>query len=235
MILLSGDLHANELHELTAINSRNVKLFCEKASISKSDIKYHIILGDTGLLWPGDAGKKNDEFIIDFLDHKSFITLCILGNHDNYDAITKLPKIDIGLGNPVWKVSEKVYFLMRGKVYQIEDKKILALGGGLSIDKDDRIEGVTWWRQEQWSYIEVDALMKSCPSEVDYIVSHTPPLEAKLILKKDWLTDYFDETERINSFIAGATKFKHWFFGHYHQVADNDKFSCLYKNLRIIK
>jgi hypothetical protein len=37
---------------------------------------------------------------------------------------------------------------MRGEVYNIEGNSIFVMGGGYSLDKDFRTEGVSWWPQE---------------------------------------------------------------------------------------
>lgn len=237
MILISGDFHGNEMHEMETLNTKSIKNFCENKKIDSKEIKYHIILGDIGLFFPNEF--KTDMYNIDFFNSKPFITLAVLGNHDNYNAIETLPMVDIGIGSPVWKVSEKFYFLPRGKVYNIDGKKCLVLGGGLSIDKQFRTENLSWWKKEEWGYLETENLVNLLKKEnkFDYIFSHTAPLEANDELKKFKinLTDYNDTTVKLNSYVYSVAEFKHWFFGHYHINFNTNKFSCLYKNLEVIK
>jgi len=237
MILISGDFHNNEMNEISALNAKSIKSFCEKKKINDKEIKYHIILGDIGLFFPDEF--KTDMYNIEFFNSKLFTTLAVLGNHDNYNVIETLPLVDIGIGNPVWKVSEKFYFLPRGKIYNIEGKKCLALGGGLSIDKQFRTENLSWWKKEEWGYLETEDLINLLKEEnkFDYIFSHTAPLEVNDELKKFKinLTDYNDTTVKLNSYVYSVAEFKHWFFGHYHINFNTEKFSCLYKNLEIIK
>ena len=118
--MLSGDLHGNAVGELSAINSKNVEEKCKTPEL----IKYHIILGDCGFLF-GGSSVKNDKYLQSWFNSKEYITLCIFGNHENYDNILSLPKVDIGIGEEVYKVSEKIYYLQRGKVYTIEEKKLI--------------------------------------------------------------------------------------------------------------
>lgn len=236
MILLSGDFHGNQMNEMVTLNTKNIKKFCNENNVNEEDIKYHIILGDTGFLWP--KGEKQDKFNLKFFESKNFITLGILGNHDNYDAIEKLPLVDIGIGNPVWKLTDFFYFLPRGKIYTIEGNKILALGGGLSIDKYYRMEGVSWWKKEYWSYTEEHNLYEYLKDidEVDYVVSHTGTSESMELLRAFMSLDkYDDKTILINNYVASKVKFKKWFHGHYHMPVENDKYCCLYKNLGVIK
>ena len=50
-ILFSGDFHGNAAHELKSITKNSL---LEKYRQEKYDaIRYHIILGDGGFLWPG--------------------------------------------------------------------------------------------------------------------------------------------------------------------------------------
>ena len=235
MIMLSGDLHGNAVGELSAINSKNVEEKCKTPEL----IKYHIILGDCGFLFGGNS-VKNDKYLQSWFNSKEYITLCVFGNHENYDNILSLPKVDIGIGEEVYKVSEKIYYLQRGKIYTIEEKKFLVLGGGESIDKCYRIPRVSWWEQEQWSYTEQENLfnlLKEVKS-VDYIISHTAPdcfisfLEMHL---RHSLKEYPDNTVIINNEVNSQVEFKHWYCGHYHTTLTRDKYTCLYKDIRFIE
>jgi hypothetical protein len=241
-IILSGDFHGNECHEMTAINTKTMKSFCSAKSVNYDDIKYHIILGDVGILFPNSW--KEDMYNIEFFNSKPFITLGVLGNHENYSAIEQLPLVDIGIGNPVWKVSEKLYYMPRGKIYNIDGKKCLVLGGALSLDKEFRTEFVSWWKKEEWGYLETEDLLTllKTENEFDYVFSHSAPVEAGKYLSKFKgynglpidITNGFDTTVKLNSAVYSMIKFKHWFFGHYHVRFTEDEFSCLYKNLEII-
>lgn len=235
--MLSGDLHGNALGELSAINSKKVKAKCK----TPEQIKYHIILGDCGFLFGGSHKEvdKSDKYLQSWFNSKDYITLCVFGNHENYDKLLSLPKVDIGIGETVYKVSDKIYYLQRGKIYNIEDKKFLVLGGGESIDKTSRIPGLDWWKQEQWSYSEQEDLVNLLKNvtEVDYIVSHTAPddfidfLEMHL---KHSLREYEDNTVKINNYVNGIIKFNHWYCGHYHTTLTRKYYTCLYKDIKFI-
>lgn len=242
MIICSGDFHGNEMHEMTAINTKAMKAYCTAKNVDYNDIKYHIILGDVGILFPNNF--KEDMYNIEFFDSKPFITLGVLGNHENYPAIKSLELVDIGIGNPVWKVSEKLYYLPRGKVYNIDGKKCLVLGGAVSLDKKWRTEFLDWWREEEWGYIETENLLNFLKkeNEFDYVFSHSAPAEAAPFLAKfkgfnDMPINILkenDSTVRLNTMVCSMIEFKHWYFGHYHVHFTEEKYSCLYKNLEII-
>lgn len=235
--MLSGDLHGNALGELSAINSKKVKTKCK----TPEQIKYHIILGDCGFLFGGSHKEvdKSDKYLQSWFNSKDYITLCVFGNHENYDKLLSLPKVDIGIGETVYKVSDKIYYLQRGKIYNIEEKKFLVLGGGVSIDKDWRIPGLDWWAREQWSYTEQEDLFKLLKEidEVDYIVSHTAPdyfIDYLQMHLGHGLRQYFDNTVIINNEVNAEIEFKHWYCGHYHTTFTKDKYTCLYKEIKFI-
>lgn len=41
-----------------------------------------------------------------------------------------------------------IYHLMRGQVYNICNKSIFTFGGASSIDRNLRVDGVSWWKEE---------------------------------------------------------------------------------------
>jgi len=139
-ILLSGDFHANADKELFLITQ---KVLVEKYGQAQYDtIKYHIILGDGGFMWPG--GEENEKIHYFALSQRPFPILCVMGNHDPVLGHTDLSEIDIGIGEKVIVVNKEkpfVAYFKRGRVYTIENKKFLVLGGALSIDKEFRKPG----------------------------------------------------------------------------------------------
>lgn len=109
-IYISGDTHGiwdvNKLKELNA---------------TKDD--YIIICGDCGVLWD----KKSAPKVIELYESFGATVLFVDGNHENFDMLKALPIVEI-LGGRAHKVSDRIYHLMRGEVFDIGGKKILALG-----------------------------------------------------------------------------------------------------------
>ncbi len=54
--------------------------------------------------------------------------LFIDGNHENFDMLYNLPIAEFG-GGIVHKVDDGIYHLIRGEVYNIDEKKFLYLVG----------------------------------------------------------------------------------------------------------
>lgn len=101
-----------------------------------------------------------------------------------------------------------------------------------------RIAGRSWWAEEAPSQEELDhtcAKLAEAGWQVDYVITHCAPtsilpeigVSPKEATK---LTDFFD------SLIRGrGLKFRHWYFGHYHDEKDVGKFSLLYTRVLQIK
>jgi hypothetical protein len=137
-----------------------------------------------------------------------------------------LPEVDIGIGENVIVVNREypfIAYLKRGKIYNIENYKLLVLGGALSIDKKFRVPNKSWWKNEYWSEEEKDTLFKLLKKEknFDYVLSHTGPSRANDVVKTPNpildLPMFFDEVAALNEKIDGKITCKQWYCGHWHK------------------
>jgi len=220
-ILFSGDFHANAKGELEYI-SENTLLKKYKEELYKK-INYHIILGDTGFLWPEneEAEEKNNKE----LAKRPFPILYVAGNHEPVLGRSDLPEADIGLGENVVLVNKEKPFtayLKRGKIYNIEKYKFLVLGGALSIDKVYRTPLKSWWKEEYWSDDEKAAVFSLLENEnyFDYVLSHTGPSRINRVINNvdsDYIPKIKDEVSALNEMIDAKITCKQWFCGHWHK------------------
>ena len=222
-ILLSGDFHIDARGELAFLTKEYlVKQYGWKQF---NEISYHIILGDGGFLWPGQ--EERETVILETLAERPFPILCVFGNHEPVLGRPDLPEIDIGIGEKVIVVSEKnpqLFFLKRGKIYNIENRKFLVLGGALSIDKRFRRPNTSWWENEYWTEEEEAALFALLEKDnnFDYVLSHTGPdrINWKGFAKNgaDSPEKYQDKVAKLNDEIDSRINCKQWFCGHWHQA-----------------
>ena len=170
MIYITGDCHGN-------FERFNVSIFPEQNEMTKDD--YVIICGDFCGVWKKDKESKMETMILDWLDCKTFTTLFIDGNHENFDRRMAYP-IDEWHSEKVQKIRPLVIHLMRGQIYELEDKKIFTFGGASSHDIDGgileldnpdfkkkkkewdkgwrpyRINHLSWWKEELPSEEEME-------------------------------------------------------------------------------
>lgn len=221
MIFVTGDTHAN-----IDIGKLAVKNFPRQKDLSKSD--YLIVCGDFGLVWDGSS---REMWWQDWLTEKSFTTLWIDGNHENFDILREFPLTE-RFGGAVREIAPDIFHLDRGQVLTIDKKKIFVMGGARSHDKEYRIEHISWWEQEMPSRDEMDRAIESLDKhqwKVDYVLTHCAPRSIQSMLA-DWY-----ENDPLVSFLERVQKdldFKHWYFGHYHlDKRINDKFTALYNEI----
>ena len=126
MNYITGDFHSTfeklsrkrfpEQREMTGEN----RLFCT---------------GDLGLLWNVTPdGEEN--YWKTFLNNKAFDIYFVDGNHENFDRLYSESEIVERNGGKMRKISENIYLLLRGEVYEIGGKLYFTMGGGASHDYD---------------------------------------------------------------------------------------------------
>ncbi len=238
MIYITGDTH-NTI-DMSNVSGKRIKFCCKKMQADYKAISTVIILGDFGLPWYNCPIDENgihptaptEKYLLKWFKNKPFTIFAVMGNHDNYDMIEKLPEVEM-LGNKVLKVCDNVFYLKRGEVYQIEGKRFLILGGAMSDDKAYRIPHVSWWKQEEMNKTEKNRCIekiKQDGSSFDYVLSHTGTTKG---IASFGTSEINDSTVTFNNNIESMISYKKWFFGHWHtdwefDNYENSKFIPLY-------
>lgn len=211
-IFVTGDVHQSVMPRLSNTNFPTAK------DLDRSDLVF--IAGDFGVLW--NATETRDEsYILDWLSTRNHTTMVIGGNHENWPRLHALPIVE-KFGVKLGLIRENVYFVPNGTLINYGGKKIFCFGGAMSTDKNQRVEGVSWWPQEIPSYEEMNfgtLNLESVDYEVDVIITHTMPCEnvRMFCMSNGYHQDRIDDpTAHYLSFIAKHTKFKQWFCGHFH-------------------
>jgi len=227
-IFLAGDFHGNTDTRATL----SPMIFPQQQELTKDD--YLIQLGDFGLVWDNYVSATTEQGLVDWLSAKPFTTVVVLGNHENYDRILMLPEVEM-FGGTVWKYTDSIFILQRGKIYTIGGRTFFTMGGALSIDKHVRTEGRSWWRQEIPSYEEFDRglqALEDCDYTVDYVITHTLPrrlINEFMNYKRDqyfrqmgspegWydrISDQFIDTEEFNRKKDAVTEYLELIFLEY--------------------
>ena len=221
MIYITGDTHGPiDIHKLN-------KRYFDDSTLTKKD--YLIICGDFGLVWDKSS---EEQFWLNWLNEKNYTTLFIDGNHENHSLLNSYP-VEIWNGGKIHKIRDSVFHLMRGQVFTINNHTFFTMGGADSVDKDWRTPGKSWWPEEMPSdeeYIEANLNLYNYENEVDYIITHTAPTSIvnqliPEIKPPDRLTDFLEDIKK-------SVKYKHWYFGHFHDDRDIDKkHTLLYYNI----
>lgn len=128
-------------------------------------------------------------------------------------------------GGKVHRVKADIIHLMRGQIYTIDGKTFLTFGGALSIDREGRVEGETWWKEEMPTYEELDEAVRNLrnyQNQVDYIITHSCSERALQYpdLKMSIGQKCFSPEVQMLSYLEDIVTFKHWWFGHFHIDAE---------------
>ncbi|MDR1927295.1 MAG: metallophosphoesterase [Oscillospiraceae bacterium] len=205
MIYFTGDTHG-DLGRFSQPGMRKLK---------KGDTL--IICGDFGFLWDGSKVEKS---ILKKLGKKSYNVCFVDGAHENFELLQEYPVAEWN-GGKVHQLGGRLFHLMRGQIYTIEGKTIFAMGGGVSPDEEFRSEDenrMHWQIPSREELRAATAALEAVNGQVDYIVTHEPPLRIKAFLQlkqhdsnKDLtgLNTYFEE-------IGKCCRFERWFFGSMH-------------------
>lgn len=185
--------------------------FDYKAKIRRLGVKTSLQLGDFGLGFPNSF----DHF--DMSDIKGTHKF-IRGNHDN-PAICRKDEYyagDFGTieGDFVNGLYDKLFFI----------------SGAWSIDKAYRVEGKTWWEEEQLSQEELcEAVNKYNEDKPEIVVSHDCPTIVLQNLYPSRLIPTRTSQAMDVMFLTRKPQF--WIFAHHHQSwrknIDGCTFICL--------
>ena len=198
-VMFVGDVHG----DWTALN----------AFIAHHQPDILIQAGDFGYYWDHNQYKSQGKI----KPGKTKI-YWVAGNHENHDILKKSGKFPYG---SITEIEENIFFCAFGSTLTLPDRrKVLFCGGADSIDKQYRIIGKSWWRNETIQNDEFDYLAGHVDElgSIDIVVSHTCPTFFDLKIN-GWLEEKYKDPscEALNQ-IFKIFKPSLWFFGHFHMM-----------------
>lgn len=123
-------------------------------------------LGDFGFVWPGkdDDLKSLNRTLMTYGQRLYFVD----GNHEDFGRLYQYP-----IEDGIRKIASRITHLPRGYRWQTGGLKWLALGGATSLDRPRRLEGSSWWPEEELTLGE--AYRASEGGKVDIMLTHDAP------------------------------------------------------------
>jgi len=176
-----------------------------------NNCKIIIILGDFGF-FPNLQGY--DKFIKGLSEYslKCGVSIhWIKGNHENHEVLQSICNGSVN----VQEIHPNVFFHPNGNVWEVDGVKFLSMGGAWSIDKTRRIQGVSWFPDEEISNNDVYYSYEL--NDVDVVCSHDSPLSSNI---SEYLNFYPDPNTTSNQKklqeVVENVRPKFLFHGHYH-------------------
>lgn len=219
MIYVTGDIHG----EFKRFENKKLKKLTENDCL--------IVCGDFGFIW---SGSKEEQLILHKIGEKKFKTLFVEGTHENFNLLNSYPIIEM-YGGRVQQINKNIYHLLRGEIYNIDNKTIFTFGGGESSDKDIRQENGTWWKEEQPTMEEMAYAVKNLDKfnrKVDYIITHQPSMTDMALVNRHCsvspIATFFDE-------LSHNIEYKKWYFGSLHKNKKIPDAQCLFTDIVVMK
>lgn len=202
MLYITGDMHGDRQR----FGALRLRLMGKKDAL--------VICGDFGFLWNGSDEEKET---LEWIGRRRYPVLFLEGTHDNLDLLEQYP-VEEWNGGLTHHITGNLRHLIRGQIFDICGKTLLAVGGGESRDMVFRKAGENWWPGELPGYDELDgwfARLEEAGNRVDYIVSHQAPTNIDScvtgkVCEVTALTAFMDRVQQ-------RCQFSRWYFGAYHQ------------------
>lgn len=184
------------------------------------DTIFHV--GDFGI-WNNDKPFLNQmHFLLNQWEIEMYF---IDGNHENFDMLYEKKILEDGTRY----VRDRITYIPRGYRWEWHGMTFLGLGGAVSIDKDFRVEGRSWWAQE--ALTDEDILTAQSGGPVDVMFTHDSPASAPNSITDDWhgqmqamkyygkenLAACTDHRKRLQE-AADVNTPRLLFHGHYHRA-----------------
>ena len=226
-LIVTGDTH-NDI-DIRKINTKN---FPYQKELTKEDIM--VVLGDWGAIWHGN---NKDNYLLCQWENRNWTTFVVLGNHENYSAIEKLPIIE-KFGGRVYQAAPSIFLAVSGEIYNLNGQSCLVINGADSVDvyNEDgsfyRKPFVSWWPQEQIdekAYKNALRNLERVNFSVDFVFTHTGGTNVSSFLGfKPTFSDI-----KLQE-ILDRTIYREHLCGHYHLDKLTPTCRIVYNDIKLI-
>ncbi len=215
MVYITGDVHGN----LSDLDSRNIN------RLKKDDVL--IITGDFGFIWDNSSRELK---MLKKLSKRKHKILFVDGVHENFELLKKYEDVEL-FGARAQKISDNIYHLCRGEIYNIENKSYFCLGGGEVDDpfeKPDANPLHSPMPTDEALQYAVDNMQKA-GRKVDIIITHEAPASVKRLIRRDC------EINDLNIFLDTLlhnVKYDKWYFGSLHTDRTlSNQMTCVWQQI----
>jgi predicted phosphodiesterase len=200
-VLLVGDTHGIEADARAAIEAAELR-----------EVDYIVQLGDFAYGF--------DPKFMELWEFAPCPVYFLRGNHDDVGVLKHLAGSLVG-PDPV-EVWENVHYLPDGCTVHLGGSKVAVLGGAVSIDRANRVEDVSWWREE---CTRADAVIELITNhhQADVLLTHDAPEGIPAVQRRIGGFPAYPETQVNRRLLREA--FDHLrpamlAHGHYHFAYD---------------
>lgn len=144
-----------------------------KAKIARAlNIHHMMIVGDFGM-WPGVGGISFLDDVNEAARGNNLKVYALPGNHEDHDQWnwwlnSGMPKDE----NKFTYVRSNLLISPKVHNWKWAEKRFFIAGGAVSIDKQWRTEGKSWWKDEEFSESDLASVEKYKGPDIDYLFTH---------------------------------------------------------------
>lgn len=129
-------------------------------------------------------------------------------------------------------------FAKNGELYDIDNKKVLVIGGTYSVDKNYRIiYRYPWFKDEQLSKKEMNNILNKYKGHhIDIVLSHTCPLKCEpteVFMKGIDQSNVDKSMEKFLDKLEEYIDYDKWYCGHYHIEKQIDKLEFMFGRIKV--
>lgn len=148
------------------------------------------------------------------------------GNHEHHYFLTGGPDPNPIEQDGTRRITGNIHHLPRGYRWEWWGVQFLALGGAHSVDRQWRVEGVDWFREEIISISDAHTAVQG--GIVDIMVTHDCPDDVDIPLgDNSWIPrEELTRAEKHRQFlghVVDSVQPKHLFHGHYHRSYEAER------------
>ncbi|MBC9927346.1 metallophosphoesterase [Leucobacter sp. cx-169] len=210
-VYVAGDWHADTKWARRALES-----------ISGEDCQVLLHVGDFGYFPNHTHGAQYLREVSALAVRSGIQILVTPGNHSDYASLNA--GLALSGGEP-FEAAPNVHLLPRGWRWTMSGRSFVSLGGAVSVDQRQRLEGVSWWPEEVITREEAEAV--AAAGAADVLITHDTPLRdstpevalARLDPRWDlptWLQDASTHSAELVQVARDGVKPKLHFHGHWH-------------------
>lgn len=212
---VAGDWHGNQdwaVRALTAFHTNGINVILH--------------VGDFGFWNHQTSGQDYLTCVNDMLEQFDMVLIVTPGNHENYVQLSTFQPVPGRSGFVYDQDFPNILVSVRGARWEWDNTSFVFLGGANSIDRQGRIEGVSWWAGEQITLGDVYRTVEGGHAEV--MVCHDCPTGVNLFgnhrdSDNGWSMAALAYAQQSRDSLRQAVdgvKPKVLFHGHYHRYLD---------------
>lgn len=200
-IVLAGDWHADAAHAVRVIDAA-----ADAGAIGVAQV------GDFGY-WPRHP--QGREFLVKVAARcveRGVSVWFADGNHEDHS------RLDHRAEHPV-SVAPSVWWMPRGTVMEWGRRRVLFMGGAVSVDQPRRVAGIDWFPEEAPTSAQIERALAA--GSVDVVVAHeglpdTPLVSSYQSHIPPEIVAHADRVRQAMGEIADALRPAIWAHGHWH-------------------